>query len=122
MARGPCGARDQARRLPRTRPVSPFPRDGRPGGARPYDDALMEEVAEGAGTSRALLYRHFCVGAVLGALRPLLAEDRGPARPGKESSAGMSRIVSRLRPRGERGQNGRAAPDRGDLPWPSTCC
>ncbi|MFE2143844.1 TetR/AcrR family transcriptional regulator [Streptomyces sp. NPDC059456] len=27
--------------------------------ARPYDDVLMEEVAEEAGVSRALLYRHF---------------------------------------------------------------
>ncbi len=27
--------------------------------ARPYDDVLMEEVAEQAGVSRALLYRHF---------------------------------------------------------------
>lgn len=27
--------------------------------ARPYDDVLMEEVAEEAGISRALLYRHF---------------------------------------------------------------
>lgn len=27
--------------------------------ARPYDDVLMEEVAETAGVSRALLYRHF---------------------------------------------------------------